>query len=231
MKETIIMSCGHEETVEVFGPGKEREKKLKGYELYGLCKECYQKKRAAELQAEGLVFNGSTLSKIDDNGEFIIEIWFSGDTKPYKDEIKSLGGYWWGESDIWDDPRCRYMVCWHKTIKPNELQAEIDKAVSIGVRNTITQESLYSGLDYEDAVYKQQKWRERQKKIDVIAKPHVPEVLQGHTWNQKVYGKAGNYSIYPDGEKTLITDEQAEEIKTYLSLKEEYKRKIDEINV
>ena len=35
--------------------------------------------------------------------------------------------------------------------------------------------------------------------------------------------------IYPNGDKKLITDEQAEEIKNYLTLKEEYRKKVDEI--
>ena len=62
-----------------------------------------------------------------------------------------------------------------------------------------------------------------------LKKPAVPEVLKGCTWNQKIYGKAGNYSIYPNGDKKLITDEQAEEIKNYLTLKEEYRKKVNEI--
>lgn len=53
--------------------------------------------------------------------------------------------------------------------------------------------------------------------------------ILGCTWNQKIYGKAGNYSIYPNGDKKLITDEQAEEIKNYLTLKEEYRKKVNEI--
>ena len=73
------------------------------------------------------------------------------------------------------------------------------------------------------------KWIEQKEKIDAIEKPIVPEVLNGCTWNQKNYGKAGNYSIYPNGNKTLITDDQAEEIKNYLELREEYKKKVEEI--
>ena len=61
------------------------------------------------------------------------------------------------------------------------------------------------------------------------SKPLVPEVLKGHKWNQKVYGKSGNYSVYPDGVKISITDEQANEIEEYLKQKEEYKKKMEEI--
>jgi hypothetical protein len=76
---------------------------------------------------------------------------------------------------------------------------------------------------------KQKERKELQEKLCQIPKPTVPSVLAGHKWNQKIYGKAGNYSIYPDGDKVMITDEQVKEIKTYLAAKEDYKRKVEEI--
>ena len=84
-------------------------------------------------------------------------------------------------------------------------------------------------INYQLALQKQKRWLENRKKIELIDKPSVPEILKGHKWNQKIYGKSGNYTIYPDGEKISITDEQAEEIKLYLVAKEEYKKKIEEI--
>lgn len=69
----------------------------------------------------------------------------------------------------------------------------------------------------------------KENEIAAIPKPHVPKLLQRHTWNQKIYGRSGNRSIYPDGVKTNITDEEADEIKKYLEEKEEYRKKIDEI--
>lgn len=74
-----------------------------------------------------------------------------------------------------------------------------------------------------------QKWEEKHLKIAGIPKPVAPDVLRGHRWNQKIYGKEGNYSIYPDSEKVMITDEQAAEIREYLKQKEEYKKKVEEI--
>jgi len=43
MKYDIKFSCGHEETIELFGNGKERERKIAYYEEYGVCSECYRK--------------------------------------------------------------------------------------------------------------------------------------------------------------------------------------------
>jgi hypothetical protein len=39
-KYDVTFSCGHEETVELFGKETEREKKIKWYEKFGLCSEC-----------------------------------------------------------------------------------------------------------------------------------------------------------------------------------------------
>ena len=42
---TITRSCGHEETVRLFGPGKDRERKLNRMRET-LCRECYRKEQA-----------------------------------------------------------------------------------------------------------------------------------------------------------------------------------------
>ncbi len=41
-KYTVTRSCGHEETVVLFGPGKQRDWRLESVEPYKLCSECYQ---------------------------------------------------------------------------------------------------------------------------------------------------------------------------------------------
>lgn len=153
MKYEIMMSCGHEDTVELFGKEKERDRKIEYFKIHGLCKECYRKKK----------------------------------------------------------------------------EEEIIKATSIGAKSMVADSGLFAEVHYRIALERQKEWREKKEKIDLIKKPAVPEVLKGCTWNQKIYGKAGNYSIYPNGDKKLITDEQAEEIKNYLTLKEEYRKKVNEI--
>ena len=42
-KYTITMSCGHDEVKQLFGKSEDRERKIKYYEEYGLCEECYKK--------------------------------------------------------------------------------------------------------------------------------------------------------------------------------------------
>lgn len=64
MKYEIMMSCGHEDTVELFGKEKERDRKIEYFKIHGLCKECYRKKKEEETQKEGLIFNATVLPYI-----------------------------------------------------------------------------------------------------------------------------------------------------------------------
>ena len=85
MKYEIMMSCGHEDTVELFGKEKERDRKIEYFKIHGLCKECYRKKKEEETQKEGLIFNATVLPYINEkDGSILLSVWFSGDTKPYK---------------------------------------------------------------------------------------------------------------------------------------------------
>lgn len=231
-KYTIMMSCGHEDTVELLGKIKDRQRKIEYFKSNGLCKECYKKKMEEQSEAEGLNFNVSVLPYIDEeDGGILLYVWFSGNTKPYKDEIKSLGGYRWSERGSANDFLSfkKIPMCWNKIIKLESFQDEVTKAKSIGADNTISESGLFATVYCQIALDRQKKWKEKKDKIAALEKPIVPNVLKGHKWNQKIYGKSGNYSIYPDGEKTVITDEQAEEIKNYLVAKEEYRKKVEEI--
>lgn len=97
------------------------------------------------------------------------------------------------------------------------------------LRGEVEDSGLFVTVYYQIALDRQKRWKEKKDKIAAIERPIVPNVLKGHKWNQKIYGKSGNYSIYPDGEKTVITDEQAGEIKNYLVAKEEYRKKVEEV--
>lgn len=51
MKVNITYSCGHEGTIEVFGKAEERERKIKYFEEYGLCPDCYKAEKQTEEKA------------------------------------------------------------------------------------------------------------------------------------------------------------------------------------
>ena len=231
-KYAILMSCGHEDTVELIGKSSERERKIEYFKANGLCKECYKKKMEEESESKGLIFNATILPYINEkNGSILLNVWFDGNTRPYKDDIKSLGGYRWSERESADDyfSTSRSPLCWNKTSEADELKDEIEKAKSIGANSIVSDKGLFAMVHYQIAIDKQKEWNERNEKIKSIEKPAAPDLLKGHRWNQKIYGKAGNYSIYPDGNKVSITDEQADEIRDYLKLKEEYNKKVEKI--
>ena len=49
MKYNITFSCGHTEERELFGPYKDRDRKIEYFENHGLCSACYHKQQEAEL--------------------------------------------------------------------------------------------------------------------------------------------------------------------------------------
>lgn len=233
-KYDILMSCGHVDEVVLFGKNTERERKIKYFEKSGLCKACYKKMMEEEAEKEGLQFNATVLPHINEkNGSIVLNIWFSGNTKPYKDEIKALGGYRWSERKAANDffSTNRPPLCWNKKIDFEDLEEEIIKATSIGAESVVSDSGLFAMAHYQIALNKQKEWKETKEAIAAIEKPVVPEILQGCSWNQKIYGKSGHYSIYPNGEKVMISDDQAEEIERYLKEKEEYNKKIEQIKL
>ncbi len=48
----IQMSCGHEDTVKLYGKHVDRERKIEWLKKTGLCKDCYRKSLQAQEQAD-----------------------------------------------------------------------------------------------------------------------------------------------------------------------------------
>lgn len=231
-KYEVLMSCGHEDTVELIGKNTDRERKLQYYKKSGLCKECYRKKMQELREKEPFSLRACVLPVInEDTGEVLVNIWFTGDTMSHKEEIKSLGGYRWGERQAALDKMSTATppMCWNKTVCASKLKEEIEKATSIGCEQVDLEKNLWESAHYQIALNMQKEWKEKREKIDSIKKPDIPEIVKNYKWNKKIYGKAGNYSIYPDGQRVFISDEQANELREYLALKEEYAKKVKEI--
>ena len=49
MKYEVRFSCGHTETVELFGKNADRQRKIAWFEESGLCSKCYAEQKAAEM--------------------------------------------------------------------------------------------------------------------------------------------------------------------------------------
>lgn len=233
-KYTVKMSCGHEQEVELFGEYSERRKKINFFENSGLCKDCYKRKMQEKQESDEFSFHVSISTDIDEeDGSILLNVWFEGNTKPHKDDIKSVGGYRWGERQSASDFFSTKMspLCWTKTIKHSELEKEVMMASEIGAdtKKMMDDSDFFESTNYQIAVKKQKEWQEKKDKIESIEKPKAPSILVGHRWNYNIYGRKGNYSIYLDGKKTSISDQKAEEITDYLIKNEEYKKKVEEI--
>lgn len=233
-KYTVRMSCGHEQEVELFGKYSERRKKIDFFENSGLCKDCYKRKMQEKQESETFSFHVRVSTDIDEeDGSILLNVWFEGNTKPHKDDIKSIGGYRWSERQSAADFFSEKMspLCWTKTIKHSELEKEVLMASEIGADTgkILDDNDFFETTNYQIALQKQKKWKKIKDKIESIEKPEVPDILAGHRWNYNIYGRKGNYSIYLDGKKTSISDQKAEEITDYLIKNEEYKKKVEEI--
>ena len=48
MKYDVKFSCGHEETVQIYGSASERERKINYFEMKGICSCCYREQKEIE---------------------------------------------------------------------------------------------------------------------------------------------------------------------------------------
>lgn len=226
MKYTVTYSCGHTGTVQLYGKTEERERKIKYYEEYGLCPECYKKQKQEENEKMGLVLCSTIEYELSRKGEIQVRLSFRGDTKLHKNEIKALGYRWTVLDDTQILSTARPKMGWAKIVPYECMKEEKEKALSIGAREATMEEKLMQKNKFEEMLAAQilfkkqhgkelQKQQEQEEKLTDLLKEE-PDFIKGKRWNQKIYGKAGNYSIYPDGEKINISDEQAETLKDYL---------------
>ena len=236
-KYNITYSCGHEGTVQLFGKSEERERKIKYYEEFGLCTECYKKQKQEENAELGLLIGGSVVDTLSDKGEIQIRLFFAGDTLPHKEEIKALGYRWTAV----DASQMAYMhkpdMGWVKVVPYEHLEEEKEKAFAIGAKEAeISDRELANQKErYQEMLSEQKLFRKRNKKkleaqkqlADLL--PEKPECIRDGHWNEKVYGKAGRYSIYLDGNKVNISDEEAVGLEEYLGNMEKYRKKKKEL--
>lgn len=237
----VKMSCGHTETVDLWGPGWKREKRLWYLQRYGLCKECRKKeeKRIEEEQIKeeekmGLVFHISFLDYCRKD-EIMVAAWFNGNLKPYEKELEQYGYSFRAFSgNVFPFP-WRY---WGKEFSYNNKDKAIEEAKKIGAEKfLILEKNQDERGSLRRAIEKQQRWREKQEEERKIKeeisriKPICPEFLDGYKYiTPKLYQqRSGQYLVYADNQRLEITDEQAIMFERWLQETEKYKKKIKEL--
>lgn len=196
---------------------------------YTQCPQCWGKAQRQKEQETPLTLNVN-IDPYDTKNPIILV--FSGNTMPAKDNIKSLGYFWsdkpaTGVTGFFDITKP--IKCWSKRIAPDDIQTELQRAESIGARiiNNVTEIDLIMFAKMKQESDKKESIKA--EKMAELIKPICPEILKGVKWNRTIYGKKGNYSLYSNGDKVNLTDEQAEQVKTYLAAKKEYDQKVSEI--
>lgn len=202
---------------------------------YILCPQCWGKEQQAKRDAEPITFYAA-VNPYDDDKPFVL--YFSGGTKPRKDDIKALG-YYWGELPLTGTfgalSMSRPPMVWYKTVSYPNFETEVKKVEASGIAEKV--ENKISEIDL--AVFaknykeKMEKHEAIQAEIAKLKKPEVPAVyaesIKGKRWNGKIYGRKGAFRIYLNNEEAYITDEQAKELKQYHADKKAYQEAIREM--
>ena len=90
-KYDVHCACGHTETIELYGPHKERYRKIEWLEKEGKCSECYKKSQPHILRME------------DHNGTPYL-VAHTKISYEIKDTLKELGFRWGRVSGYWAYP-------------------------------------------------------------------------------------------------------------------------------
>ena len=95
-KYNINYSCGHSRVVQLYGPGKERARKLEWMAGQD-CPQCWGAKQR-EIEAAKPITMTIRCNGLDEDeqGNILAEVVLTGGTQPRKEEIRDLG-YRWGE--------------------------------------------------------------------------------------------------------------------------------------
>lgn len=220
-KYDVTFLCGHTETVELVGYEKERKRRLWNMSRTKLCRNCYKKKAAEEDLSACL----EPLANLDENGSIQFCLWLSGNTMERKDTIKEMEGYVWRQRPSYLPDIKPY---WHKIVKEESIQGELHLLTEMLPEITFREPDPLRLRNYEIAQKKKAQYEEMMKEISCVGKPERPEILDGN-WNGKIYGREGYYSLYLDGEKVLLSNEEAEEIRKYQEDLDEYNEEIKQI--
>ena len=235
-KYDITYSCGHSGTVQLFGPHRDRDRKIEWYQDQADCPECYKAKMRAKQALEPITMRVTTngLDK-DANGNIMAEISLQGGTLSRKDEIKGMGYRWrelrGGVMDMLSAESAPQAWCKQLPIIKIGQSSEWDEiakeAEVLGAQIEIKIDIISMELAVKHTSAKQT----ADAKIAELPKPLRPEYhprCKGR-WNGKIYGKKGGYNYYVDNVKHSISDEECENINKYEAEWNNYKSLVAKI--
>lgn len=226
-KYNILMSCGHEDLHVIYGTAEEREKRIQFFKEFGLCRECYRKLKREEEIAAGLQFHADISPFPATTGDIRVESHFTGNTQDYASIIHSLGYQLdYPPLEFDSDPPRRKVWFRHYSYEAIDLElARLSEVLPDAILHTelISEENP----NFKIAQKRRQEMKTLQSKIMNVKKPAAPEFVKGKVWNQKIYGRTDHYSIYLNGEKVSVSNEEARKLEIYLKDMDGYQKEIE----
>lgn len=224
---------------------------------YTLCASCYGKKMIADEKAKGLYVEVrlDSISPYFTNSteqlENSIVIIFFGDTFPYKDKIKELGGKWTDQypegflADLFTMGDHSRLSRWIIRCSTENLEEKLKSVEAIGARIEKLPDKMEIKMHHameqetrkklaEETKEREEKQKEWQKELDALGPlPGWPDEIlaiwpKGGKWNGTVYGK-GRYRVYFSGEEVVITAKQKKLFETTYAARQEWRKKKAEI--
>ena len=237
-KYTIDHACGHSREVQLYGPGKERTRKLEWMAGQD-CPQCWGAKQR-EIEAAKPITMTIRCNGLDEDehGNILAEVVLTGGTQPRKEEIRDLG-YRWGEvrGGVMDMISInRAPLAWIKRVPIIELAKGHATAIRLqadakALGATIT--AQLNPLDIEMARRRVADKCEQDARIAAIPKPIRPPChpLEAHpegTWNKKYYGigKSG-CRYYVSGIEYVLSAEEYHQCAAYRKAMEDYRAKVE----
>lgn len=192
-----------------------------------VCPKCYAKQKEEEEQAKPLTL---TVSFSPFATPPLVTLSWSGKTRGREEELKTLGYEFRspissGGLNDWLGLKPSRKA-WTKDITVEESEAEIEQAQDLA-------EKVVNHIQPEDIMaYRIRMEREKslQREIASIPKPEKPKCYPTGRWNGKVYGYGhAGYSIYVDGQKIAVTQQEKDELTRYLVDMAAYREEVKKI--
>lgn len=221
-KYTVEHSCGHTQVHVLFGPTKDRERKLEWMATQP-CTECWAAQKRAEEAKKPIIITIHSDGLIHGDGIWV-EAAAAGGTEPRKDELKARG-WRWGEirGGIMDYLSTKGPAMGWTLAKLCKSKGDIDSTLQY-----IKAEAEYFGAEVVNglATIEQMALKESLAQLasqppapPKPAKPVPPEdiIPAGKYWNRKIYGNEKyGYRIYLDSKETRLSTEQVARLQEYL---------------
>lgn len=240
-KYAVTRKCGHTESVDLYGKESGRAQKLEWYRG-SLCKECFRKpKEGGDILATIVV---RTIPVNGDYTNVLSAVILTGDTYQYRDsiQINSFSFGKWGYPTVklpWAKSEKVWQIVTENKFNMENLKLYISQYYDAikGLTRSLkgVKISIIWDADNPDEEYLQDVMdmnMNAANKINYIydSRPMSPEYIRGLGWDG-IIRDGDKKCVYLSSGPRAVTEEEVEELETFLRLREEYKEKVRAIKM